>query len=255
MKPLQLTIRVLLSSLTLILGASAGFGTGDERAPGELFSRDPLEPPPSSFVLDEARLFREHESAQLSARLQDFVSRNDIYVYVAAYSSLIGETVDERATRLKNDWLSAKNGIVVVYERGTEKMSLSPTAGLLDYLSRPVVADLFASAYAQASQMKRGSSNVIAATNQLVATLPIAIQIQEDSDRETKAEAREFVSWAVAGLILLAIAGMVGFHLLHRVESRETITYALPAVKTLQRLGAPYCGGHQAEMDFSVSSP
>jgi uncharacterized membrane protein YgcG len=228
-------------------GASA-----KEPAADSMFERDPLEAVPASFVLDKARLFNEQEAAQLSARLKEFSSRHDLLIYVVAYSILFGESLDERATRLQKSWLEGKRGIVMVYQRGTERLTFSSTAAPLSYVARPVLEEMFASAYAQASQYERGAERVIAAAKQLMDDLPAAIQSQQSSDLATAEETRNFVGWALAGLLLVSVTGMVVFYLLRRRTVKVSTTFTFPPIRIPERFGAGYSGGHHAEMRFTA---
>ena len=88
-----------------------------------------------------------------------------------------------------------------------------------------------------------------------MADLPAAILTQQESNEATVSESRSIVGWSLAGLVLLTIAGMVGFHFLRGAQLRETKTYEFPSLRVEQRFGAPYGGGHQAELEFTISSP
>ena len=250
MQRFQLVL-VALGFMFVLRGASGQEAPASpEPSLSDLFTPDPLEPAPESLVLDNARLFREREAAQLSMRLREFASTHDILIYAVAYSVLIGETIDQRASRLKDKWLSGKRGIVVVYQRGSERMTFSSTADPINYLHRTALQDIFGTAYAKAADHERGSSRVIAAVNQLMAVLPDAIAAQQNSNQETASETRGFISWSLAGLVVLAAGGMVAFQFLRGAQAREAKTYTLPSIRVPTRLGAPYSGGHQAELNF-----
>ena len=221
---------------------------------GSIFKRDPIGPAPSSLVLDDARLFNEKEFSQLSARLKEFGASHNVVIYAVAYSVLMGETIDQRATRLKDAWLEDKRGIVVVYQRGTERMTFSSTADPVNYIRRTELEHIFAGAYRKAAEHTRPSSRVIAAADELIAQLPAAIDAQQGSNAATKSETRVFVGWALAGLALLTAAGMVAFQLLRRAQVHVTKTYEFPPAQVPERYGAPYCGGHQAEIQFTTPS-
>ena len=253
-------MRGLLLLLWSLLGAFAvPFAAADEGVsatdplPGSMFTRDPIEAAPPDFVLDKARLFSEAERSQLSARLQAFRSAHDgVTVYVVAYSVLIGESIHERAVRLKDAWLADQRGVVLAYQRGTERMTFSSTADPENYVRRSELEHLFANAYARAAEQSRGSSRVIAAAEQLIADLPGAIETQRESNVATKSETNSFVAWALAGLSLLTIAGMFVFHFLRQGQVVVTTSYKLPTIRVAERLGAGYSGGHHAEMRFNV---
>jgi uncharacterized membrane protein YgcG len=219
-----------------------------------LFERDPVEELPASLILDKARLFNERENAQLSARLKKFKAAHKISIYVAAYSVLIGETIDERAKRLKEKWLADERGIVLAYQRGTEKMSFSSTADPENYVSRSELEQIFAEAYGQAAVQDRGSNRVIAACNRLMSDLPASILAQDGNNAMSSSETRKFVTWSLAALVLLTVGGMFAFHFLRRSQLRVTKTYSFPMLKVPERFGAAYCGGHQAEIEFTVPS-
>ncbi len=47
---------------------------------------------------------------------------------------------------------------------------------------------------------------------------------------------------------------MFGFHFARRAEMQVGKSYTFPQIKAAERFGAPYCGGHQAEIRFTVPS-
>ena len=240
-----------LSVLLLTIGiSSAG---GDDAAPsGELFELEPVGPAPVSLLVDDARLFNEREAKQLSARLKEFSVQNDIRIYVAAYSVLIGESIDDRAARLKSAWLNGKPGVIVVYQRGTEQITFSSVADPVNFLERPELQTLFQRAYQAAVSLDRGSSRVIAATDVIMRDLPPAIQTHRASIGATASDTRTFVGWSLVGLAAIAAAGMFAFQFLRRAQVKVTKSFEFPQVKVAERFGAPYCGGHQAEIQFTV---
>ncbi|MFT4548068.1 MAG: putative membrane protein YgcG [Pseudoalteromonas tetraodonis] len=217
-----------------------------------MFKPDPIEAAPSSLVLDKARLFNEREAEQLSARLKEFGAEHNIVIYIAAYSVLIGENIEERASQLKDSWLKDKRGIVLVYQRGTERMTFSSTADPESYVKRSGLQHIFAAAYAKAAPQDRGSGRVIAAADQLMTDLPRAIEEQANSNAATRSETQSFVAWALAGLVLLAAAGMYFFQFLRKAQVQVTKSYSFPPMQVRERFGAPYCGGHQAEIQFTA---
>ncbi|MEZ5326088.1 MAG: hypothetical protein R3F19_13640 [Verrucomicrobiales bacterium] len=96
---------------------SAVSRTGEDPGSAEL---DPLPPAPESQILDDGRVFSHApgELAQLAKYLKELKQNSGIEIFVAMYGFLDGETVEERANRLREAWANRNTGVVVVYESG-----------------------------------------------------------------------------------------------------------------------------------------
>ena len=219
-----------------------------------MFQRESIGPAPSSLVLDQARMFDDQEFNQLSARLKEFGAQNNVIVYVAAYSVLIGESLDERAGRLRESWLDGKRGIILVYQRGTQRMTFSSSADPESFVGRGELARVFSGAYRAASTEERAADRVISAANSLLADLPAAIAAQQHANQLTDSETRSFVGWALGGIVAIAAISMFAFQLLRRAQVQVTKSYTFPHIRAEERFGAPYSGGHHAEIQFTASS-
>lgn len=171
MKCLREVFKFLLMGLLVSSGLGEETGAGDPRG-GSIFQLAELEPAPSSWILDHARLFDEGEIAQLSARLEDFRSRFEIQIFVVAYSVLIGETIEDRAKRLRGSWLADGSGIVVGYERGGDRMAFSATGDPLNTILKPELEFLFADAYEAAAQHQGAAGRVRAAVEPTAGRAP-----------------------------------------------------------------------------------
>ena len=194
--------------------------------------------------------FNEREAEQLSAQLTEFAAQNKAPLYIAAYSAVSGETIEERANRLKAEWLDGGPGIVIAYERGTERLSFAADADDQNFLARFDLQNLFEAGYTAAARFDRGSSRLIAAAEVVMRELPPALEYQRLSVGESNTATRQFVGWSLAALGLVAAIGMLAFSFLRRVQSREDKSYEFPLIKVAERYGAPYSGGHQAEIQF-----
>lgn len=111
---------------------------------------------------------------------------------------------------------------------------------------------MFTEAYEAAAEHSAASDRVIAAVDLLLSGLADSIVRQRDSKSLAASEARSFVTWALGLLILLASAGMLAFHLMRRSQIQVSKSYAFPPVKIVERFGASYSGGCQAEIEFTA---
>ena len=243
----------------LLMGLLVSSGLGEETGAGDpaaasIFQLAELEPAPSAWILDRARLFDEGEIVQLSARLEDFHSRFNIQIFVVAYSVLIGETIEDRARRLRGSWLADGSGIIVGYERGSDRMAFSATGDPLNTILKPELEFLIADAYEAAAQHQGAAERVRAAVDLLLAELPGDIERWQSAGIAAESEARTFLIWALGLLVLFTALGMFGFHFASRAEMQLSKSYTFPQIEVAERFGAPYCGGHQAEIRFTVPS-
>jgi len=239
------------AAVALLFGGaltSSGVEAGDDSV--EIFALDAIPPAPDSYILDDARLFKPREAEQLSARLRGIAEKHDLHIYIAAHSVLIGETIEERATREKGQWLGDRRGVVIGYQRGADKLTFSSDADADAFVSRSELQSLCRSAFHEANRHERGSSRVIAAANVIIEGLPPLASAQVASTEEVTRSARGFVFWALAGLVVFALAGMIFLHFLRRVQAVDAKTYQFPTVQVPTRFGAACSGGYQAEISF-----
>ncbi len=73
-----------------------------------------LEPRPESGVMDQANVLSEAVEMALAGQLRDAWEKHQLEVYVATYRLVKGETVAERAARLRNAWARNLYAIVLV---------------------------------------------------------------------------------------------------------------------------------------------
>jgi hypothetical protein len=239
----------------LLLGAPcllAGRSVADGSEP-PLFQQEAVGPAPPSLVLDQARLFKEQEAAQISARLKAFAADHGVTIYVAAYSVLVGEAIDERVLRLKREWLAGTRGIIVAYQRGTDKISFAAEGDKTNFVGRSEMGPLFEGAYLRARSEDRGSRQVAAALDHLLEALPPMVDAQRVANEEVAVEWRQFVTWSLGGILLLAAGGMYLSHALRRTQIAEAQSFIFPTVQVPGRLGGSYSGGWQAEIEFTTS--
>ncbi|MGI9242441.1 MAG: TPM domain-containing protein [Verrucomicrobiales bacterium] len=221
---------------------------------GSMFQVAALEQAPESMILDQARLFNAGESAQLSARLKEFHAVHGMRVYVVAYSVLIGETIADRTRLLRDKWLDGDRGIVVGYLRGSDRITFSATGDPLNTALKPRLKQLFTDAYENAQREPGATGRVTAAVELLLSGLPKAFEGQRSAEIVNHSETLSFVTWALALLALLAALGMLAFHLMRRAQDQVGKSYTFPPIKVAERFGAPYSGGHQAEIHFTAPS-
>ena len=253
MKQIRQLFSLFLIGILAFLAPSDVAGEG-QRPTGSIFQISALEQVPDSMILDQARLFDEDESAQLSARLMAFHASHGVQIYVVAYSVLIGETIADRTRLLRDKWLDGSRGIVVGYLRGSKRINFSAMGAPLDTALKPRLEQVFTEAYENARRLPGATDQVTAAVEFLLNELPKTFEGHRSAEIVNHSETLSFVTWALALLAILAALGMLASHLIRRAQDQEGKSYTFPPIKVAERFGAPYSGGHQAEIQFTAPS-
>lgn len=102
---------------------SCGQGTDPPAAPGV-----PAEAP-AGGLLDDGNVFNAEEEVLVSADLEDFRHRVGLPAFVVTANYIFGETVDQYGEILVMAWSKGKPALVLLYERGSNRLNFSATPG------------------------------------------------------------------------------------------------------------------------------
>ncbi|MCB1099501.1 MAG: TPM domain-containing protein [Verrucomicrobiae bacterium] len=228
---------------------SAVSRTGEDPGSAEL---DPLPPAPESQILDDGRVFSHApgELAQLAKYLKELKQNSGIEIFVAMYGFLDGETVEERANRLREAWANRNTGVVVVYESGGEGMSFVATDEIDAVLTRHDINTILQQA-GQAAQEQKGAENQIqAAVHTLAESLVSKLDRRKAANALTSKKRILVVSTTLACVVLITLIGLLVTRFINRAERKDKEFYYFPNARVGTRYGAAFSGGTGAEIRF-----
>jgi hypothetical protein len=212
---------------------------------------EPLPPAPADFVYDGTRVLGEEERASLVSALSRFRLERGIAVYVAVFGYLLGESIDERATRLKEEWTGGAPGVVVIYVRGSEQLTFATTEGMESSLSRDDMVEIFSRAAVAArgdpGDGRSHAGRVTVASEQLLAELGKRLDEAETTRRAFRKRLAVMAAGFMAVLAGLVAGGVWAGRWWGRVSSRGEGIYYFPRVQVPPRFGAGSGGGVMAD--------
>lgn len=214
---------------------------------------EPLPPPPPTQLLDDGRIFAEaaEDLEELVRYLRNLKEEGGIEIFVALYGFLSGETVEERAHRLREAWAHHdRKGVVVVYERGGGGLSFVATDDMDDLLTRHDV-DVIMRRAGVAAQGETGARAQVRA-----AVFTLGDALVDKVDRRRRADdllgRKRMLVFAstLACIVLVTLLGVVLSRWMRRADRRASEFYYFPAARVSTRYGAPFSGGVGAGMRF-----
>jgi uncharacterized membrane protein YgcG len=212
----------------------------------------PLPPAPETQILDDGRVFARapDELAEMERLLKELKHRDGIKVFVAMYKCLDGETVEERARRLREAWADRITGIVVVHDSGGADLSFVATDEVDSLLARHDINSILQAA-GTAAQKETGARNQVrAAVRALADSLAGKLDRQRKVDVVMAKKRMLVIGATLAGIILVALAGIVIARFIGKANQRAPEFYHLPDARVGTRFGAPHGGGSGAEIRF-----
>jgi len=223
----------------------------------------PVPPKPAEQVHDQARLFvvEPGRKEALEAKLSEFSERTKFEVQVAFFDNLIGIDLVEQAAALKDEWLGAGPGLVLVVvtdsgewrldwastpQVSTEGGGVVPVIGEYDVAPQEQIGVMHA--LRELPRMKTGS---IEGAELLVDTL--LAQLEPSFVTEESKPGHRLRFWVlgiglVAGIGLLALISVA---LIRRGDEKRKDQWVFPDVPVGQRLGASAGGGKISVRNFS----
>ncbi|CAN5126889.1 hypothetical protein BH23VER1_BH23VER1_05630 [soil metagenome] len=221
---------------------------GSPIQPGE------IPPAPASRVLDEARVFDAERKEALADSLAKVSAEQGVEIYVAAYSFLLGETIDARASCLKRAWVQSPRGVVVVYVRATEQITFAASEDFVDFLPREDLMEVFTFAAARArgfpGQELSHAERIETACTNLASAMQTRLEARATGFWKYKRQIAFFLVAFAAVLVVLTAGGWMLYRWHLRREERAAEFYYFPPVQVGARFGAHFGGGSLAEIRF-----
>ncbi len=188
---------------------------------------------PQGFVNDHANLFSTEEKIQLEAKLTQFEKETGNEIAVASINSLVGDTIENFAVKLFEDWKIGKkgndNGLLLLIAKEDREMRIEVGYGLEPYITDLEASHLIQNVLVPAFRGEHYFDGVNEATDLLIRKLEgdnptaFALPSQEAPDYSNYfifglfgflfltrlfAQTR---SWWLGGLIGAAAAAVVAF--------------------------------------------
>jgi len=223
----------------------------------------PGPPAPADGVHDDAAVLSGPQRTAAVRAVADARAAG-VSMYVALYRSITGETIEERAERLKAAWCPEEAGLLVVADTGTNQCTYLSHVAETGRLSAPALQRIFSEASAAAAAVEGTSADkMIVVIENLVPRLRAAVTRPPETvpyrfDPQAWMDRLGLRTWEVAGGGALAGAGLLALILgLRRRRRRQEVPPAVPVqalyfptVVVGQRFGAPCGGGVMAEVRF-----
>ncbi len=212
-----------------------------------------LPPAPENRVLDTARVFTFEPEifGRLSEALHEAFARNEIEVFIAAYSFLLDEPIESRASRLEEHWVTRPKGLVIAYVRGSDQVTYAASPEFESYLPKSDLDELFLAAATGVRELENPAERIAVATELFLQSIDERLHSVEEIRSVLR---RDTILLAAIALALAAIVIRIGFRLFS-FDRRPRETRHFPAIKIARRFGAAHGGGVLAEGSFAAALP
>lgn len=220
---------------------------------GLTISSPAVDPRPPSGILDQAGLLSNATKTALSEQMRAALQDHHLELYVATYGLIRGETLTQRAVRLRDAWAQNPFAIVLVYDQSMGQMSFVGTRDLEKFVSAPELNGAFQRAAAVArnhmikekdAERRSRAEAVIASAVRYLIEDPILTQRM--SLQVPWQFSRPMAALLTALVVLLVGAASLVWWLekrLHQSKRRNLRCSHFPATHMPFRLEAPYSGG------------
>ncbi len=253
----------LATATASILLALAPLCLGQDVTDADFVAAASLPPAPDSRVLDQGRIFTDEEEIALGSEIKAFAEKNDIDLYVAGYSFLLGETIDDRITRLVNAWDKdeGRETVVLLYTRANESLAVAGSPSISQRLSTMEFSECINAGTIAAKKIGDApdgsgpdhAGRIRAATTALTGAIDYKLARQTFIDRLHR---RGFLLWGAVVIGAICIGSGLWLLILKHFENRrreEKQFYYFPTLPVGERLGAPFGGGNAYVLDSKAA--
>jgi hypothetical protein len=207
-------------------------------------------PRPSDGIFDDARMFTDEQRRAAARAIAD--GRNDgVSIFVAAFTFVVGETIEQRAERLKEAWCGDQIGLVVVVDASTSQCTYLSHLAERDWLPSDELRRIFADATAASVSKPTPGERLLGVVEELVPRIRAALAEHRARGRNP-ASLREW--FVFAGVVAACGLLLAGAWVLRRVGRRlrraRPAPAVFPTVAVEPRFGGVFAGGVGAEVSF-----
>jgi hypothetical protein len=229
----------VLLALWMILAGARALGT-------------PVPPAPADGLYDDSSVLNEMQRAS-AVRAVATARAAGVNLYVALYSFIVGETIEQRAERLKAVWCPDGAGLLVVADTSTNQCTYLSHVADTEWLSTTELQRIFTESSAIASATEGTSADkVLVVIENLAPRLSTAMA----QHRELTKHRISPRAWWIFGGVAVAVVALLALTALARALHRRRLLVTapepryFPTVSVDERFGGPFGGGVIAEVHF-----
>lgn len=212
----------------------------------------PVPPAPADGLYDDSSVLSEAQRAS-AVKAVAVARAAGVNLHVALYAYIVGESIEQRAERLKEAWCPDGAGLLVVADTSTNQCTYLSHVAETEWLSTTELQRIFTESSALAAAAEGTSSDKV-----LVVIENLAPRLSEAMARHeqlTRHRISPRVWWIFGGvtltvLVLGALAGLVRRWLRRHRQSSVPAPHYFPSVAVGERFGGPFGGGVIAEVNF-----
>ena len=212
----------------------------------------PVPPPPADGLYDDSSVLNETQRAS-AVRAVATAREAGVNLYVALYSFIVGETIEQRAERLKAAWCPDGAGLLVVADTSTNQCTYLSHVADTEWLSTTELQRIFTESSAVAAAAEGTSADKVVMVMENLAPRLSAAMAQHRELTKHRIHPRV---WWIFGGVTLAMGALLALtaaaRALHRRHRRATAPEPryFPTVVVDERFGGPFGGGVIAEVSF-----
>ncbi len=219
-----------------------------------------LPPRPEDHIYDGSGLFSPsvyspEKRAGLSAMLKRVEKERGMRVYLATYTYLVDEPIEDRGERLRKLWCPGEGfAVVVVFDRSTNKIHFAVPLEGEEY---PIPLERMRVVLEKATRLARDedgtAARVEATMRGIIDPLTEEVKFMKQAAANQASHDQMVLFSAVAAAVLLLTAtGLLLPRLWRKKEKEAPSQLFFPSVTVQPRFGAPYGGGSCAEVGFAA---
>ena len=201
------------------------------------------ETPPTSYVWDGAEMMNPEELARLENALKKTAEETGIDIYIATYTYISDGTVFQQAQQVARQWIGEGRGIVGVYERGSDEISISTSDSLAKSYDYPYLRKFYSKAVETSREVEKPSKRLVVLGETLCDEMLNNYRSQISGNRIFSG--KNLLLFALLLIPALLVCGI--FMLLGRRasvrESEDSKRCYFPTANVPPILGAPFGGG------------
>jgi len=213
----------------------------------------PTPPPPPDGLFDNSKVLN---PSQREAAMRAIATARaaGIDLYVALFTFLADQSIEQQAEELKEAWCPGPEGLVIVANTSTNQCTYLSHISDHSWISPAQLHQLFTESSSLATATEGTSSDKILAILENLA--PRLSQAMASHRQLNQNLISPHVWWVFAGvtaatLALLALGSLARWIVQRSRQAATTIPSYFPTVTVSERFGAPFAGGVTAEISFN----